>query len=61
MICRSLRPCTPLTGEFETVPADLVLKSIGFKSVGISGVAFDPQAGVVPNRLGQVGLRVGGW
>ncbi|KAI3438904.1 hypothetical protein D9Q98_001319 [Chlorella vulgaris] len=59
------------TGEYETVPADLVLKSIGFKSVGIPGVAFDERAGVVPNLLGQVyaegdssfdpGLYVCGW
>ncbi|KAL4420950.1 hypothetical protein ABPG77_004579 [Micractinium sp. CCAP 211/92] len=59
------------TGEFETIPADLVLKSIGFKSVGIAGVAFDERRGVVPNKLGQVyaaggegfddGLYVCGW
>lgn len=59
------------TGEFETIPADLVLKSIGFKSVGVPGVAFDERRGVVPNKLGQVyaeggegfdpGLYVCGW
>ena len=31
-----------------------MLKSIGFKSVGIPGVGFDARAGVVPNKLGQV-------
>lgn len=45
----------PPAGEFETIPADIVLKSIGFKSVGIPGAAFDGRKGVVPNRLGQVG------
>lgn len=59
------------TGEYETIPADIVLKSIGFKSVGIPGVAFDGRAGIVPNKLGQVcgedgasadpGLYVCGW
>ena len=42
------------TGEFETIPADIVLKSIGFKSVGIPGVAFDGRRGVIPNQAGQV-------
>jgi hypothetical protein len=51
----ALASTPPRAGEFETIPADLVLKSIGFKSVGIPGAAFDPQAGVVPNKLGQVG------
>ncbi len=50
-----LHPPAPPAGEFETIPADLVLKSIGFKSVGIAGVAFDERRGVVPNKLGQVG------
>lgn len=59
------------TGEYDTIPADLVLKSIGFKSVGIPGVAFDSRAGVIPNKHGQVytedgssfepGLYVCGW
>lgn len=44
----------PPAGEFETIPADLVLKSIGFKSVGIPGVAFDGRRGVIPNQAGQV-------
>ena len=47
-------------GEFETIPADIVLKSIGFKSVGIPGVAFDGRRGVVPNQAGQVGGWAGG-
>ena len=43
----------PAPGEHDTIPADLVLKSIGFKSVGVEGAAFDARAGVVPNKLGQ--------
>lgn len=48
-------PSSTLAGEFETIPADLVLKSIGFKSVGIPGVAFDGRKGVILNKSGQVG------
>ncbi|GAB4816812.1 hypothetical protein N2152v2_003858 [Parachlorella kessleri] len=59
------------TGEFETIEVDLVLKSIGFKSVAVPGVHFDPCKGVIPNQGGQVlledgstpdaGLFVCGW
>ena len=38
------------TGEFETIPADLVLVSIGYRSVPINGAGFDPAKGVVLNR-----------
>lgn len=42
------------TGEFETHPAQLVLKSIGYRSVPLEGVAFDTRAGVIPNTAGRV-------
>jgi hypothetical protein len=37
------------TGAFETLPAQLALKSIGYKSVPVDGVAFDERHGVVCN------------
>ena len=42
------------TGEYETIPADIVLKSIGYRSVPLEGAPFDARRGVVPNVLGQV-------
>jgi hypothetical protein len=42
------------TGEHETHPVQLVLKSIGYKSLPIEGTAFDARAGVIPNAAGRV-------
>jgi len=61
------------TGEFETVPAQLALISIGYKGVAIPGIeednTFDSRRGVVVNIHGKVddakdgigGLYVSGW
>ncbi|KAL6781621.1 ARH1 [Auxenochlorella protothecoides x Auxenochlorella symbiontica] len=61
------------TGESVLLPADLVLKSIGYRSIPVPGLPFDAERGVVPNRMGQVlesvaadapavpGLFVVGW
>jgi ferredoxin--NADP+ reductase len=58
------------TGEFETVPVQLVLRSVGYQSVPLPGVPFDRRASVVPNELGRVlgpdgaplpGEYVAGW
>ncbi|CAO2822880.1 unnamed protein product [Amaranthus hypochondriacus] len=62
------------TGEFEDIECGLVLKSIGYKSVRVDGLPFDPDRGVVPNSRGRVlrsasgddmlleeGLYVCGW
>ncbi|GAB4852614.1 hypothetical protein Ancab_016828 [Ancistrocladus abbreviatus] len=61
------------TGEFEEIDCGLVLKSIGYKSIPVDGLPFDPQKGVVPNIRGRVvrnysgdqmlleGLYVCGW
>jgi NADPH-dependent glutamate synthase beta subunit-like oxidoreductase len=38
------------TGQFELVPADLVLVSIGYRSVPIEGAGFDADRGVILNR-----------
>jgi NADPH-dependent glutamate synthase beta subunit-like oxidoreductase len=42
------------TGEYETHEVQLVLKSIGYKSLPLAGVAFDARAGVIPNAAGRV-------
>src|SRR5260370_17692287 len=42
------------TGEFETLSAQMVLRSVGYQSVPLPGVPFDPRASVVPNALGPV-------
>jgi adrenodoxin-NADP+ reductase len=61
------------TGEFETIPAQLALISIGYKGVALPGIIesglFDSQRGVVVNTHGKVddskdglgGLYVSGW
>ena len=59
------------TGEHETLPAQLVLKSVGYTGVPLPGVPFDERRGVVPNDRGRVldapggeplpGLYVAGW
>ncbi len=58
------------TGEFETVSAQMVLRSVGYQSVPLPGVPFDSRASVVPNALGRVlgedgsplpGEYVAGW
>jgi hypothetical protein len=38
------------TGQFELIPADLVLVSIGYRSVAIEGAGFDADRGVILNR-----------
>lgn len=38
------------TGDFDAIPADLVLVSIGYCSVAIEGAGFDPARGIVLNR-----------
>lgn len=42
------------TGRYEEHEAQLVLKSIGYKSLALEGVAFDARAGVIPNAAGRV-------
>lgn len=61
------------TGEFETIPAQLALISIGYKGVALPGIKetelFDERKGVVVNVHGKVddsrdglgGLYVSGW
>ncbi len=57
------------TGEREVVPAQLVLRAIGYRGKALPGVPFDPDLGVIPNAGGRVadaaGARAGeyvvGW
>jgi len=58
------------TGQFETLPVQMVLRSVGYQSVPLPGVPFDERAYVVPNALGRVlgpdgaplpGEYVAGW
>jgi ferredoxin--NADP+ reductase len=55
------------TGEFETIPAGLVLRSVGYQSVPLPGVPFDTATMTVPNQAGRItggdgaGQYVAGW
>ena len=53
------------TGEYETLPVQMVLRSVGYRGVALSGVPFDEKRGVIPNIEGRVEGRAGeytaGW
>jgi ferredoxin--NADP+ reductase len=58
------------TGEFETIPAQMVFRSVGYQSVPLTGVPFDENTATVPNAEGRVvgpegqplpGEYVAGW
>jgi len=58
------------TGERETIPCGIVLRSVGYRGVALPGVPFDDQRGVIPNAEGRVldpagspipGLYCAGW
>ena len=51
------------TGEFETLPVGMVLRSVGYQSVPLPGVPFDERSMTVPNEAGRVREReyVAGW
>ena len=42
------------TKAFDEIPVDMVLESVGYRSVSIEGVPFDDETGIIPNVLGQV-------
>ncbi len=42
------------TGVFETIPAGMVLRSVGYRGVPLPGVPFDKRSGVILNRNGRV-------
>ena len=58
------------TGEREELETGLVLRSVGYKGIGLEGLPFDDDRGVIPNDHGRVheldgdqipGLYVVGW
>ena len=42
------------TGEHETIPCGIVLRSVGYRGVELPGLPFDAAAGVLPNEGGRV-------
>jgi ferredoxin/flavodoxin---NADP+ reductase len=42
------------TGETETIPCGLVLRSVGYRGVALPGVPFDERGCVIPNEAGRV-------
>ena len=53
------------TGRTETIPCGLVLRSVGYQGVALSGVPFDEKRCVIPNDCGRVagapGVYTAGW
>ncbi|MFC4452747.1 FAD-dependent oxidoreductase [Deinococcus sonorensis] len=53
------------TGEYEVLPVQMVLRSVGYRGVQVPGVPFDERRAVIPNSQGRVEGRVGeyaaGW
>jgi ferredoxin--NADP+ reductase len=48
------------TGEREEIECGLVLRSIGYKGIGLEGLPFDPDRGLIPNDAGRVTESPGG-
>jgi ferredoxin--NADP+ reductase len=48
------------TGEFETLPVGLVLRSVGYRGIPVPGVPFDEKAGRIANAAGRVTGGAGG-
>jgi ferredoxin--NADP+ reductase len=42
------------TGHYETIPAGMILRSVGYKGSPLPGVPFDTRKGTIPNELGRV-------
>jgi NADPH-dependent glutamate synthase beta subunit-like oxidoreductase len=57
------------TGELEALPADLVVRSVGYRGLPLPGLPVDERSGTVPNEAGRVlrdgqqapGEYVAGW
>jgi ferredoxin--NADP+ reductase len=57
------------TGQLQTVEAQMVLRSVGYRGVPFPGLPFDEDKGVIPNQSGRVldgsevvrGEYVAGW
>jgi ferredoxin--NADP+ reductase len=60
-----------MTGEEETIPAQLVFRSVGYRGLPLPGVPFDERSATIPNDAGRVldapggaqrpGEYVSGW
>jgi ferredoxin--NADP+ reductase len=48
------------TGQFETLPVGLVLRSVGYRGIPVPGVPFDEKAGHIANVAGRVTYGAGG-
>ena len=42
------------TDQFETLPAGLVFRSVGYRGIPLDGLPFAERAGVFPNNLGRL-------
>lgn len=53
------------SGKYREIPADLVIRSVGYRGVGIEGLPFDQERSVVLNSDGEVDTLpnsfVAGW
>lgn len=59
------------TGQYETIPVDMVLRSVGYKGIKLPDVPFYDKWGTIPNEDGRVldeqggkvvpGLYTAGW
>ena len=57
------------TGILETIPAQMVLRSVGYRGQGLAGLPFDERSGTIPHEAGRVlhegrqvpGEYVAGW
>ncbi|WP_020672268.1 FAD-dependent oxidoreductase [Amycolatopsis nigrescens] len=50
----SVRVARTTTGEEETIPAGLVVRSIGYRSAPVADLPFDGATSTVPHRAGRV-------
>jgi ferredoxin/flavodoxin---NADP+ reductase len=57
------------TGQLSTIPAQLVIRSVGYRGLGLTGLLFDADRGVIPHEDGRIirdgtvvaGEYVAGW
>ena len=42
------------TGQFQTLPCDLLFRAVGYKGLPLPGVPFDERKGIIPNVNGRV-------
>jgi ferredoxin--NADP+ reductase len=58
------------TDEREVIPSGIVLRSVGYRGVGLPGVPYDERSGTIPNEAGRVladdatplaGVYCAGW